>query len=140
MTVVQGASTAIARKSPPQPLVWLYRKGLIKGDALDYGSGRGRWYGMDAYDPHWRPIKLTYKYDTIVSNYVLNVVDLPTQRRVLAKIRRLLKSGGRAYITVRRDLPKSGKVGRGTFQRYVVLNLPSVRKTTGYEMYVMRGR
>ena len=58
MITVQGASTAIARKTPPQPLVWLYRKGLIRGDALDYGSGRGRWYGMDAYDPYWRPVRM----------------------------------------------------------------------------------
>ncbi len=81
MATVQGAFTAIARKMAPQPLVWLYHKGLIKGVALDYGSGRGRgWYGMDAYDPYWHPIRLTHKYDTIVSNYVLNVVDLSTQR------------------------------------------------------------
>ncbi len=135
--ITQGATTAIVRKSPPQPLAWLHRQGLIKGDALDYGSGRSKWYGMDAYDPHWRPIKLTHKYDTIVSNYVLNVVSPETQRKVLARIRSLLKSGGIAYISVRRDLPKSGKIGRGTFQRYVVLRLPSIRKTSGYEIYRM---
>ena len=45
---------------------------------LDFGCGRGTdaaTYGMDAYDPYWRPEKPTGPYDTIVCIYVLNVVS-----------------------------------------------------------------
>lgn len=135
--MIHGATTAIQRKVPPEPLRWLHSRGHIEGRALDYGSGRQCWYGMTCYDPYWRPIKLTGKFNTITCNYVLNVIPLAKQRVVLARIRRLLAPGGTAYITVRRDLPKTGKTGRGTFQRFVILRLPSVRKTSGYEIYRM---
>ena len=133
-----GATTAIQRRVPPEPLRWLHNKGLIIGRSLDYGSGRQCWYGMHCYDPHWRPVRPTGQFDTIVCSYVLNVVPLSVQKDILARIRRLLKPGGAAYIAVRRDLPRSGQVGRGTYQRYVVLRSPSVRKTAGYEIYKIR--
>lgn len=135
---VQGSSTAIVRKSPPAPLSWLKSRGLIRGRALDYGCGRNTWYGMHGYDPYWRPNRITGQFDTIVCNYVLNVVPEKTQRDILHRIRGLLAPGGSAYISVRRDLPRTGAVGRGTFQRYVTLRLPSVRKTTGYEIYLLK--
>ena len=134
----QGATTAIQRKVPPEPLRWLREHRLIRGKALDYGSGRQCWYGMTCYDPHWRPKRPTGQFDTITCNYVLNVVTPAVQRTILADIRRLLRAGGTAYVTVRRDLPRAGKTGRGTVQRYVVLKLPSVRRTAGYEIYVLK--
>ena len=132
-----GKTTAIARKTPPEPLRWLYSHGLIQGRALDYGSGRSCWYGMDCYDPCWRPTKLTGKYDTIVCNYVLNVVPPGTRSFILKYIKALLAPGGTAFISVRRDLPMSGKMGRGVFQSYVLLPFPSISRTNAREIYVM---
>jgi len=137
MATIQGASTAIQRTRAPEPLRWLNNHNLIKGRALDYGSGRQCWYDMVCYDPYWRPVKLSGLFDTITCNYVLNVVPQATQRSVLNKIHRLLRPGGTAYITVRRDIPRAGKQGRGTFQRYIKLGLPSIRRTSGYEIYKM---
>ena len=138
MKEVQGYQTAISRTKPPAPMKWLHDKNLITGRALDYGSGRMTWYGIKGYDPYWRPTRPTGKFDTIICNYVLNVVNDKTQRKVVRDIKNLLSTRGVAFITVRRDLPRSGKEGKGTFQRYVVLNLPFIRKTSGYEIYVMR--
>lgn len=135
--VVHGAMTAIKRKIPPQPLRWLYAQGLIKGRSLDYGCGQppAPWYGMHGYDPHWRPIQPTGTFDTITNNYVLNVVPPDIQKEVILKVYRLLKPGGTAYFAVRRDLPKAGRAGRGTYQRYVILKFPSIKKTSEYEIY-----
>ena len=135
---IRGAGTAIQRRTPPEPLRWLNKNGLIQGRALDYGSGRQCWFNMTCYDPHWRPTKPTGTFDTITCIYVLNVVPTTTQRTILTAIRRMLKPAGTAYIAVRRDLPKTGRTGRGTFQRYVILTLPAVKKTSGFEIYRMR--
>lgn len=97
--VIHGAMTAIKRTRPPEPMRWLHDRNLIKGRVLDYGSGRHRWYGMDAYDPYWRPKRPTGHYDAIVCNYVLNVVPLAVQKTVLAKIRRLLAPCGTADVS-----------------------------------------
>lgn len=132
---VQGYQTAIGRKTPPEPLRWLKRRDLIKGRALDYGSGRGCWYDMECYDPYWKPEYPNGKFDTIVCNYVLNVVDDKTQEEIIRNIRGLMKPGGTAYISVRRDLPTGGRSGRGTYQRYVVLPYESVSKNSTREIY-----
>lgn len=135
-----GASTAISRKKPPEPLRWLYARGFIQGRALDYGSGRGCFYGMTCYDPAWKPTAPTGLFDTITCIYVLNVVTLAVQRRVIAKISRLLRSGGTAYFAVRRDLPRSGRRGRGCWQRFVVLPFTSISSNSTREIYKIKKR
>jgi len=135
MKEVTGYQTAILRKPPPEPLTWLYKHGLLRGRVLDYGSGRQHWYDTDYYDPHWAPKPPFGLYDTIVCNYVLNVVDEDTQEDVIRKVKALLKPGGTAYFTVRRDLPKEGKQGRGVWQRYVELNMPTLHKNATREIY-----
>jgi hypothetical protein len=135
---VRGATTAIGRKAPPAPLAWLHSHDLIKGRALDYGCGRNTWYSMAGYDPHWRPMMPVGKFDTITCVYVLNVVPEAVQHQILKMITTLLKPGGKAFVAVRRDLPRAGRAGRGTTQRYVTLKWPSVRRTSGYEIYVLR--
>lgn len=134
---VQGGNTAISRKSPPEPLQWLVDRGLIRGRSLDYGSGRSCWFGMDCYDPEWRPTPPTGKYNTITCIYVLNVVDRSTQDDILHDIHRLLAPKGIAYFAVRRDIPVSGAAGRGTFQRYVVLDLPILHENRTRAIYAM---
>ncbi len=122
--VVKGAMTAIKRKTPPEPLRWLYERGLILGKALDYGCGRSTWYNMDGYDPHWKPVTITNKYDTITCLYVLNVVNERDEELIIQDIKRHLKKNGKAYVAVRRNVPKEGKLGRGVWQRYCNLSVP----------------
>lgn len=119
-----GATTAIKRKSPPEPLRWLHERGLLIGRTLDYGCGRDVWYGMDGYDPYWKPITIVGKYDTITCLYVLNVVNEDDEPGIMNNIKSHL--AGKAYIAVRRDIPVQGKEGRGVRQRYCNLNLPII--------------
>ena len=121
--------TAITRKKLSLPAQYLLQRDLLKGDVLDYGCGRGDdvrrlgqalgvhdWSPVVGYDPHWRPNMPTKKFDTIMCNYVLNVIIDPIQREeVLLHITSLLKPGGTAFITVRRDITK------GTASQCVVI-------------------
>jgi len=132
---VQGYKTAISRKDAPEPLRWLKDKKLLSGRVLDHGSGRYTEEGIEAYDPHWKPDKPTGKFDTIMSNYVLNVVSEETQKKILGEFHDLLEDSGKVYITVRRDLPKEGKPGKGTFQRFVELPFKSLNKNSTREIY-----
>ena len=64
-------------------------------------------------------------YDTVICNYVLNVVYPRTRIDILRKIYEVLKPGGKAYITVRdtteivRGTPLYDGVvtSKGTFQK-----------------------
>jgi len=135
--VVESFATAIARSKPSRPLRKLIESGLLsKGaEVLDYGCGRGHdsrylnqnGYSCTPYDPHWNPsVSLrSGSYDYITCTFVLNVVKEETERDILLDMGRLLKNGGTAYITVRRDIKVFGKTTRG-FQRQVLLGLPKV--------------
>ena len=132
--------TAIIRKKPSSPFVYLNEKCLLIGDCLDYGCGRGtdkEYYDIDGYDPNWFPEFPTKKYDTIICNYVLNVVTKEEQEDIIRKVMALLNPNGKAYFTVRRDI-KSDMQGRGCVQRSVLLDATSLYHCKGrFEMYVM---
>ena len=108
--------TAKERDKPSFPAQWLLRNGYLKGDICDFGCG----FGIDAdfltskglnvtkYDPHYFPNYPVRKFDTIICNYVLNVLFKDAQSKVLMDVAELLKPEGKAYFTVRRDLKKSG--------------------------------
>lgn len=130
--------TAITRNKPSVPTRYLTEKGLLTGEVLDYGCGKGKdaeSYGFSKYDPYYAPEMPTGKFDNIVCNYVLNVIDESEAAQVLANIKSLLKVGGVAYITVRRDIKKEGVTSRGTYQRTVHLDLPIVKETSSYCIY-----
>jgi ATP adenylyltransferase len=129
--------TAIYRIRPPEPLTWLHNKGLIQGRSLDYGTGHGTWFGMQGYDPYWLPTKPTGKFETITCLYVLNVVPETEAENIIWNVFNLLKYRVIAYFTVRRDLPKTGKKGRGTWQRFVTLPFRSISKTGTREIYML---
>jgi len=136
--------TAISRKGPSAPMKWLDKQGLLAGGRrLDFGCGRGAdadHFGMDGFDPHWRPEEPTGHYDLVTCNYVLNVIGRKEQGEVLARVERLLKpGGGRAFFSVRRDLPREGKSGRGCYQRFVTLDLPLITENGSFAVYEMRG-
>jgi 2-polyprenyl-3-methyl-5-hydroxy-6-metoxy-1,4-benzoquinol methylase len=150
--------TAISRKTLPKPTRWLKNQHLIWGDFLDYGCGRCHdinkfcililksnkdsqmigSYVVDGYDPHYRPDGITLKkYNTIVCNYVLNVIEDPNERyKIISDIQNRLKYGGRAYLSVRNDIFKlNGKTLRGTWQGYIVLDYPIIHSTKDYILY-----
>lgn len=130
--------TAIARRKLSVPVRWLSGNNLLIGRCLDYGCGRGfdaDELGMDKYDPYYFPEEPTGKYTTIVCTYVLNVISQEDQEDVIRKIRALLEEGGKAYLTVRRDIPKEGKPGKGCFQRYVVLDYNTLKRNSSFEIY-----
>ena len=132
--------TAIARKTPSAPSKRIMETGLDVGRVLDYGCGKGcdaRTYNWEMFDPHFMPDMPAGKFDTIVCNYVLNVIDSEAERtRVLADIRSRLHKGGCAYITVRNDSKSlNGFTSRGTWQGLIVLFLPVVHKCSGYVTY-----
>ena len=124
---VTGYRTAIARVSPPAPLQLLHDRGLLKGRTLDFGSGRGHWYGMNTYDPHYQPRMPSGLFDTITCIYVLNVVSEQEEANITHQVISKLKKGGTAYFAVRRDIPKKGTAT----QRWSTPNLENVYEQPG---------
>ncbi|MEX2485791.1 MAG: bifunctional class I SAM-dependent methyltransferase/HIT family protein [Brumimicrobium sp.] len=90
--------------------------GVIEGEVLDFGSG----FGKDGdflnskninctnYDSYHAPDYPTRRFDTILCQYVMNVLLPEEQAEVLMSVSELLKPTGRAFFTVRRDLKRTG--------------------------------
>ena len=132
--------TAIGRNKPSAPVRALDKAGLLIGKMLDFGCGRGRdacEYGMESYDPHFQPVMPKGLFDTIVCNFVLNVIESSAERRaVVADIRSRLVPGGCAYVTVRTDHKRlNGYTKIGTWQGRIELDEPIVGKGSGYTTY-----
>ena len=131
-------NTAIARKKPSAPLVFLEKHNMLSGTILDYGCGRGmdekyllsKGFDVDSYDPNWNPVSINRVYDTILCTYVLNVVDKKIESSVINAVMSLLKDGGKAYFSVRRDIKKEGLTSRG-FQRNVLLDEKVIKEYRG---------
>lgn len=108
--------TAIDRTKLSSPAQFLVDKNLLQGRILDFGCGMGndvkilqtRGLNITGYDPHYSPTYPDGKFDTIFCCYVLNVLMHEEQANVLMNIAHLLKPGGKAYYSVRRDLKKEG--------------------------------
>jgi len=136
--------TAMSRDGPSRPLKWLLKnKNLIWefGDnnyILDYGCGRGKDVQhlenlikeisnlpeliVRGYDPNYSSFGSwdMYYYDTILCTYVLNVVGPEEEDEIIRILNwKKLDQRSRIFLSVRRDLPKEGRKGRGCFQRYV---------------------
>jgi len=140
--------TAKERRSASQPTRTLFRKGYIKGRTLDYGCGFGedvkylksKGIDVEGYDIHYKPKFPNGKFDTIICNYVLNVLLPEQQTEVLMEISELLNSEGEAYFSVRRDLLHTGfrmhKVHKKkTYQGIVILPYKSILKNPNFEIY-----
>lgn len=102
---------------------------------LDYGCGYGfdaDHFGWDSFDPYYRPNKIEGPYDFIICSNVINALSRRNRHKVIDKIKALLKGKGShylpgmAYLTVPRNIPKTGKLGiHHSLQNYVVLTLPT---------------
>lgn len=140
--------TAIERTSMSFPTRWLKEHNLLKGEILDFGCGFGydtdelkkQGYDIVGYDNHYRldyPIK---RYDTIICNYVLNVLEPNEQAEVLMSVSELIKPLGKAYFAVRRDLKSEGFRSHyvhklPTYQSNVILPYQSVFSNENCEIY-----
>jgi ATP adenylyltransferase len=129
--------TAISRNKPARPILLLSELGLLRGQKLDYGCGKGidaETFKMSKFDPYFFPIELKRyfgAYDTVTCQYVLNVLPKKNEKEILTNIQNLLSDNGNAYITVRRDILKEGLTTKKTFQRNVILDLPILHEEKG---------
>lgn len=143
--------TAIERTSMSYPTRWLKRHNLVKGEILDFGCGYGfdtdqlksEGYDIVGYDNYYRPDYPSKRFDTIICNYVLNVLEPEDQAEVLMSVSELLKPTGIAYFTVRRDLKTEGfrihyVHKQPTYQNNVVLPYKSLFKNENCEIYEYR--
>ena len=140
--------TAIKRTDLSVPTRYLLGKGLLKGRILDFGCGFGydtdelKRQGLDivGYDYYYRPDYPTGQFDTIICNYVLNVLEPYAQAEVLMNVSNLLKPTGSAYYAVRRDLTEEGFRLHAihkqyTYQCNVKLPYKSLVSNSSYELY-----
>lgn len=139
------------RKYPSYPTKHLLLAGLVHGRVLDFGCGSGidvdflRKKGCEVtgYDPHYAPEAPSGQFDTILCNYVLNVLLPEEQVHVLMAVSELLNPTGRAYFTVRRDIQHNGfrthvKHGLDVYQCNIVLPYRSILKSEHCEIYEYR--
>jgi len=143
--------TVKEREWPSFPTKKLVMGKLIEGNVLDFGCGTGvdtaflkeKNFNVTGYDPYYAPNYPTEKFDTIICNYVLNVLLPEEQAHVLMAITELLKPTGRAYFTVRRDITHNGfrihsKRGDKVYQCNVALPYKSILVAEHCEIYEYR--
>ena len=140
--------TAIERTAISFPTRWLKDKKLLIGEILDFGCGFGYdtdqlqkfGYKIVGYDNYYRPELPEKRFDTIICNYVLNVLEPNEQAEVLMSVSEFLKPSGKAYFAVRRDLKNEGfrthyVHKQPTYQSNVILPYKSVFINENCEIY-----
>jgi ATP adenylyltransferase len=140
--------TAIERTAMSFPTRWLKQNNLLKGEILDFGCGYGidtdqlqeQGFDIVGYDNYFRPDYPIKRFDTIICNYVLNVLEPNEQAEVLMSVSELLKPTGKAYFAVRRDLKSEGFRTHyvhklPTYQSNVILPYKSVFTNENCEIY-----
>ncbi len=140
--------TAIERRTLSFPTRLLKERKLLIGDILDFGCGFGydtdqlekSGFNIVGYDNYYRPELPEKRFDTIICNYVLNVLEPNEQAEVLMSVSELLKPMGKAYFSVRRDLKKEGfrthyVHKQPTYQSNVILPYNSIFKNNNCAIY-----
>lgn len=143
--------TAIKRTSVSFPTRWLQEQGRLQGRILDFGCGHGfdvgylkeKGFDVCAYDKYYVPEYPTGKFGTIICHYVLNVLEPREQTEVLMQVSELLKPGGTAFFTVRRDLKSEGFRLHALYKEYtyqcnVELPYQSLLRNAHCEIYAYR--
>lgn len=140
--------TAIKRTDLSVPTRHLLKHGLLIGRILDFGCGFGfdtdelkrNGYDITGYDYYYRPDYPDGKFDTIICNYVLNVLEPYAQAEVMMNVTNLLNPKGTAYFAVRRDLTEEGFRLHAihkqyTYQCNVILPFKSIVRNSSFELY-----
>lgn len=133
------------------PVRYLLQTGLIRGRGLDFGCGlgadvnflRNKGFDVTGIDPYYAPDLPQGKFDTILCLYVLNILLPIEQAQVLMAVSELLRSSGRAYFSVRRDISRDGlrthlKHWMQVYQCNVKLPYASILRTENDEIYKYR--
>jgi len=136
------------RKKMSLPTTVLIEQNRLQGKILDFGCGLGKdvvllkekGFDITGYDPYYFKDTPKEKYDTIICNYVLNILLQEEQSFVLMSISELIKPKGKAYFTVRRDIKQNGFIYNPkhkvkTYQCNVILPFKSIFKTKYCEIY-----
>lgn len=138
--ITEKTYAKIATDIKPNEVVLDFSSGLGNGTKVLRDLG----FTVDAYEPFYNNIQGVAKpefdssydipsdyYDVIINNAVLNVVPNSTATEIVEEIYRVLKPGGRAYVSVRswsgavKSLVKNGTIvgprevltSKKTFQR-----------------------
>lgn len=95
---IKRAKTAMSTKTPSAPTKILFEKNIIKNKVLDWGCGKGRdskflvenGFDVLSYDKYHKPTPDPHSIDfseinTILLNYVLNVIENQNERTDLLK-------------------------------------------------------
>ncbi len=140
--------TVKVRTKMSLPTKVLIEQNKLHGKILDFGCGIGkdvdllknRGLDITGYDPYYFKDTPKDKYDTIICNYVLNILLQEEQVSVLMLISELLKPEGRAYFAVRRDIKRNRFIYNPrhkvtTYQCNVILPFKSIFKTDNCEIY-----
>jgi diadenosine tetraphosphate (Ap4A) HIT family hydrolase len=150
MTKHYPSLTAKPREKPSFPTKWLWERGYIQGSVLDFGSGygkdgeflQGQGFSVTDYDPYYQSQYPQGRFDTILCQYVLNVLPPLEQTEVIVRVSELLKRNGKAYFAVRRDINHHNKGIRihkehqqPTYQSPVQLPFKSILKNDYCEIY-----
>jgi len=130
---------AIRRETVSKTARFLEEHRLLRGRTLDYGCGFGfdaDHFGWEAFDPHYRQKLPEGRFDTIVCNHVANMLTRDSRQELFGAIQALLAFQGKAYVSVSRKIPRTGKIAvRKRIQNYVVLTLPSLFRNDELEIY-----
>jgi len=130
---------AVRRETVSKTARFLEEHQLLRGRVLDYGCGFGfdaDHFGWEAYDPHYRQKLPEGLFDTIVCNHVANMLTRANRQELFQAIQALFAPKGKAYLSVSRKIPRTGKIAqRKRIQNYVVLTLPSVFCDEELEIY-----
>jgi hypothetical protein len=118
--------TAIKRSSPSKPFAHFRAQGLVTGQVLDFGSGRGadcRGTKIRCYDPNHPTAQVRNlprgPFDTVAAIYVVNVLPKPQRHAALRKAGARVKRGGHLLLAARGqgdegfEIAQSGWVKRG---------------------------
>lgn len=140
--------TAIKRTAISAPTRFLLQHNLLNGRVLDFGCGFGfdtdelSKQGIDitGYDYYYRPDFPNGKFDTIICNYVLNVLEPYAQAEVIMNVTNLLKPTGTAFIAVSRYLAEEGFRSHAIYREYiyhcnVILPFKSLTANKSFEIY-----
>lgn len=140
--------TAIKRTAISAPTRILVQRNLLRGRVLDFGCGYGfdtddlkdKGYDIVGYDNYYRTERPEGKFDTIICNYVLNVLEPYAQAEVMMEVSSLLNPEGKAYFAVRRDLTQEGFRWHAihkeyTYQCTVRLPYKSIFHNESFELY-----
>ena len=140
--------TATERKELSVPTLYLLQQGLLKGRILDYGCGFGfdadelkrRGYDIEGYDNYYRPDYPKGKFNIVICNFVLDVLDPRAQAEVMMEVSKLLTPDGTAFFAVSRDLDGEGFLLHPEREQYVyhcnvILPFQSLVRNDSFELY-----